>query len=166
MHCRILVRVAMVITIALATVSQAAAQSAAPTKLEGVINDYTDVASASGPWHITGDWSAQLKGHSGKVDFVASLTMIRSTSGGSPHTHHIGLTDGQVTAIPNGYRISGQAAITSNGALAGFTGSQIDIELTGSTALKFSNVKITFGGAGAIGHFGDLPLDGVVTVRQ
>jgi len=156
----------MVVTIALATAGQAAAQSAAPTKLEGVINDYTDVASASGPWHITGDWSAELKGHSGKVDFVASLAMIRSTSGGAPHTHHIGLTDGQVTAIPNGYRISGQAAITSNGALAGFTGSQVDIELTGGTFLTFSNVKITFGSAGAIGHFGDLPLDGVVTVRQ
>ena len=166
MHSTILFRAAMVVTIALASMVPAAAQSNAPTKLEGVINDYTDVASASGPWHITGDWSAQLKGHSGKVDFVASLAMIRSTSGGSPHTHHVGLTDGQVTAIPNGYRISGQAAITSNGALAGFTGSQIDIELTGSTALTFSNVKITFGGAGAIGHFGDLPLDGVVTLRQ
>jgi hypothetical protein len=166
MHSTILIRAAMVVTIALAIGAPAAAQSAAPTKLEGVINDYTDVASASGAWHITGDWSAHLKGQSGKVDFVASLTMIRSTSGGSPHTHHVALTDGQVTAIPNGYRISGQAAITSNGALAGFTGSHIDIELTGSTALTFSNVKITFGGAGAIGHFGDLPLDGVVTIRQ
>ena len=166
MHSTILIRTAMVVTIALATAGLAAAQSNAPTKLEGVINDYTDVTSASGPWHITGDWSAQLKGNSGKVDFVASLTMIRSTSGGAPHTHHIGLTDGVVTAVANGYRISGQAAITSNGALAGFTGSQIDIELTGGTALPFSNVKITFGGAGAIGHFGDLPLDGVVTLRQ
>jgi hypothetical protein len=165
MHSTILVRAAMVVTIALAVIVPAAAQSNAPTKLEGVINDYTDTASASGPWHITGDWSAHLKGHSGKVDFVVSLSMVRSASGGSPHTHHVGLTDGQVTAIPNGYRISGQAVITSNGALAGFTGSPVDIDLTGSTALPFSNVKITFGG-GATAHFGELPLDGVVTVRQ
>ena len=61
MHSTILVRAAMVVTIALASIGPAAAQSNAPTKLEGVINYYTDVASASGPWHITGDWSAQLK---------------------------------------------------------------------------------------------------------
>jgi hypothetical protein len=164
MHSTISVRIAIV-AIALAAAAPALAQSAAPTKLEGVINDYTDVASASGPWHITGDWSAQLKGHSGKVDFVASLAMVRSTSGGSPHTHHIGLTDGQVTVIPNGYRISGQAAITSNGGLAAFTGSPVNIELTGGTAMPFSNVKVTFGG-GAIAQFGDLPLDGTVTVRH
>jgi hypothetical protein len=164
MHSTISVRIAIV-AIALAAAAPGLAQSAAPTKLEGVINDYTDVASASGPWHITGDWSAQLKGHSGKVDFVASLAMVRSTSGGSPHTHHIGLTDGQVTVIPNGYRISGQAVITSNGGLAGFTGSPVNIELTGGTAMPFSNVKVTFGG-GAIAHFGDLPLDGTVTVRH
>ena len=166
MYRAILIRAAWVVTIALAAAGQAAAQSNAQTKVEGVINDYTDVASASGPWHITGDWSAHLKGNSGKVDFVASIAMIRSTSGAAPHTHHIGLTDGTVTAVANGYRISGTAVITSNGTVAGFSGSQIDIEITGGTALTFSNVKITFGGAGAIGHFGDLPLDGVVTVRQ
>jgi hypothetical protein len=64
MHSTISVRIAIV-AIALAAAAPGLAQSAAPTKLEGVINDYTDVASASGPWHITGDWSAQLKGHSG-----------------------------------------------------------------------------------------------------
>jgi hypothetical protein len=31
--------------------------------------------------------------------------------------------------------------------------------------MPFSNVKVTFGG-GAIAHFGDLPLDGTVTVRH
>jgi hypothetical protein len=38
------------------------------------------------------------------------------------------------------------------------------MDIIGNTALPFANVKILMGGA-AVGHFGDQPLDGVVTVR-
>ena len=144
----------------------AAAQSNAATKLEGVINDYTDVASASGPWHITGDWSASSsRATAERWTSSPAWQWVRSTSGGSSRAPTSRCMTVRSRPSPTAIA-SGEAAITSNGALAGFTGSQVDIELTGNTALPFSNVKITFGGAGAIGHFGDLPLDGVVTVRQ
>jgi hypothetical protein len=75
------------------------------------------------------------------------------------------MIDGEPTAIDNGVRIVGTAAITTNGSLAGFTGSPVAIELTGGSALVFSNFKITFGG-GAIGHFGPDPIDGVVSLKR
>lgn len=159
LHCAVLLSA---VTLALAGSAQA--QSSAPTKLSGVINDYTDAASPSGPWHLVGEWSVRVKGASGKADFAVSLTMVRSATGSSPHTHHVGLVNAEVTVLPNGYRLTGPAVITSNGATAGFTGSDVVIDIVGSTALPFANVKIVFGGA-AVGHFGDQPLDGVVTVR-
>ncbi len=91
--------------------------------------------------------------------------MVRSENPSrQSHTHHVAMTDGQVTPIAGGYRISGTAAITSNGALAGFTGSPLDIEITGGSALNFS-IESTFGGS-AVGHFGDQPIDGVVNFRR
>jgi hypothetical protein len=78
------------------------------------------------------------------------------------HTHHLGLNDGQVTQIAGGYRITGTAILTSNGNLAGFSGSQITVEVVGGNAVPLSNVRVTFSG-GATGHFGTDPLDGVVT---
>jgi hypothetical protein len=163
MSSTILVRTSLVFMFALASVSAAWAQSSAPTKLEGVINDYTDVANAAGPWHITGDWSAHRQGNSGKVNFVASLTMIR-VSGGSPHTHHLGLFGADVAVTPTGYLITGQPALTTNGNAA-FAGSQVAIEISGGNAVPSSNVRISFSGPAA-GHFGELPLDGVVTVNR
>ncbi len=146
------------------------AQSQAPTKLAGVINDYLE---AGGAWHINGEWSAHAKGASGKADFFASLTMLRSDlwvlltmadptnpALRGPHTHHVGLLDGTVTVIANGWRISGAAIITSNGSVAGFSGSLVDVEITGGSALPSANVKLTFSGA-ATAHFGTQPLDGV-----
>ena len=160
----ILISVVFVTSIAL-PVTPGAAQSSASTKLEGIIDDYSDVTNAAGAWHIVGEWSADIKGNSGKVDFVASLTMKRATSGASPHTHHIGLFGGTVTELPNGLAFSGPAAMTGNGALAAFSGSLVLIEVTGDAAVvPFANIRITFGG-GAAGHFGADPVDGVVTIR-
>jgi hypothetical protein len=51
--------------------------------------------------------------------------------------------------------------LTSNGSLAAFSGSLVDIEITGSRAVPFANVAVTFGGAAA-GHFGPQPIKGVV----
>jgi hypothetical protein len=157
-------RAVLVFAVTLFLAGHVLAQSSAPTKLEGVINDYTDATSASGPWHLVGEWSVRVKGSSGKADFAVSLTMVRSANGGSPHTHHIGLHDAEVTLLPNGYRLTGPGVMTSNGATAGFTGSEVVIDIVGNTAVPLANVKILFGGA-AVGHFGDQPLDGVVTVR-
>ncbi|MGE0460624.1 MAG: hypothetical protein AB7Q16_04575 [Vicinamibacterales bacterium] len=165
MDSRILVTAVIVVTTMLGFASPATAQPAAPTKVEGVFHDYTADLDASGPWQLVGDWSATLKGASGKVDVVASLSMVRSdTSPRSAHTHHVGLIDGEVTVLPNGYRITGAATITSNGAVAPFSGSPAVLEITGNTAVPLAKVTLTFQGAAAA-HFGDQPIDGVVRVR-
>ena len=165
MRIRILRQVASSAVMAAALSSQALAQTP-QTRVEGVINDFTAPLDASGPWQIVGDWTLAVNTASGKVEFQAALNMVRSENPSrQSHTHHVAMTDGQVTPIAGGYRISGTAAITSNGALAGFTGSPLEIEITGGSALNFSNVKVTFGGS-AVGHFGDQPIDGVVNFRR
>lgn len=100
---------------------------------------------------------------SGKVNFIASLGMVRSDDATrAAHTHHMRLSDGQVTTLPNGYRISGAAAVTLNGSFAGFSGSPVEIDITGGGAVPFGNVAVTFGGCAAA-HFGAQPIKGVVT---
>ena len=164
MNTLILVRALALVTAVLAGASQAFAQQPPPNRLEGVINDYTADLDGQGPWHIVGDWSVFRKGQSGRVDFIASLTMVRSTNTArASHTHHVGIVDGEVTPLANGYRITGNAIITGNGSAAGFSGSRVDVEITGGTLVPMSNARLTFGG-GAVGHFGDQPLDGVVTI--
>jgi len=160
-----LVRAVFAVTLAFALVSPAFAQSSSPFKIVGTVSDYTDAANAAGPWNITGDWSAELRGRSGRVDFIVSLAMVRSTTGASSHTHHIALLDATVTRIANGYRISGDAVITTSGGLAAFSGSPLTVDITGGNAVEFSNVRLTFGGA-AVGHFGDQPIEGVVTLQR
>jgi hypothetical protein len=157
-------RIVPVVAFVLALGVQGLAQSNSPFKIEGSINDFTDPTNAAGPWHITGDWTAELRGRSGHVDFVVGLAMVRST-GAASHTHHVALYDATVTPIANGYRISGNAVIASNGTLAAFTGSHLDVDITGGADVPLSNVKLTFGGA-AVSHFGDLPIEGVVTPRR
>jgi len=50
----------------------------------------------------------------------------------------------------------------SNGNLAGFSGSLVDVQITGGEAVPYSNITLTFGGS-ASSHFGHQPLHGVVT---
>jgi hypothetical protein len=129
----------------------------------GVVNDYTANLDGVGPWHITGEWTASLKGGSGKGSFTVGLTMARAAvEPRSFHTHHVTLADGVVTELPNGYRISGMAAMAGNGGLAGFTDSPVTVDITGGNAVPFSNLAITFGG-GAASHFGTGTIKGVVT---
>lgn len=160
-----LVRAVFAVALALALVTPAFAQSSSPFKIVGTISDYNDALNAAGPWNITGDWTAELRGRSGRVDFIVSLAMVRSTTGAASHTHHVALLDATVTPIANGYRISGEAVITNSGALAPFSGSPLTVDITGGNAVQFSNVRLTFGGA-AIGHFGDQPIEGVVTLQR
>jgi len=58
-----------------------------------------------------------------------------------------------------------QAGQPANGNVAGFSGSPVDVHLTGGDTLPYSNITLTFGG-GAVSHFGDQPFHGVVTQRQ
>jgi hypothetical protein len=143
------------------------APAASPlTKLTGLIHDYTPALDASGPWQIVGEWALTINRINGKIDFTASLNMVRSENAARmTHTHHMSVTDGEVTTLANGFRISGTAALTSNGSSAGFSGSPVDIDITGGDAVPFANVTVTFGGA-ATGHFGTQPLKGVVAAER
>lgn len=164
MSTTILARATLVTSLALALVATASAQSASKIKFTGVINDYSDTSNAAGAWHLTGEWSAKLDGKSGRGSFTGGLTMVRATSGVSPHTHHLTLEDGTVTELANGtgFTITGLADITLNGTVV-FAATPVTVELTGGSDVLPSNIKILFGGA-ATGHFGAAPIDGVVSV--
>ena len=163
MKTSILLRTALLVTMGLASNNRGLAQSQLPARLDGAIGDYTALADPAGPWHISGQWSLALQGQSGKGDFSAALSMVRSANPApAAHTHHVSLEDGEVTLLSNGFRINGLAVITSNGSLAGFSGSPIEIVVTGGSSLPFSNLTVTFGGAAAA-HFGEQPVHGVVT---
>lgn len=154
--------------------------------LTGLINDFT--TPAVGSWVIHGVWSLDMTGGPNAAQFTAELTMERSdlffnaapaaanTAGArNPHTHHIIVTDGSVTAIPGGFRVIGQPSetvITGNGAATPFMtmpantmASTLQIDVTGGDVIAFSNIKLTFGGdpLGALSHFGPNALAGVVT---
>ncbi len=156
----------------------ALAQTPKHTKFLGAINDFTP-ATVSGPWEVRGHWSLMVKGDSGKADFSAALTMLRSdlgviqNGGGdlnnpkdrNAHTHHITLVDGDVTPILNGFRVTGTATITGNGTFPPPFGpsSSLQIDITGGNSVEFSNIAVTFEGD-AVGHFGSQPLHGVVRI--
>jgi hypothetical protein len=166
MNTRIVWRILSLAVLALALSGHGMAQGSSQMKFGGLINDYTADLDGNGPWHIVGEWSLALAGDSGTGDFSVALSMVRAdTPNGGSHTHHVTLAGGVVTALANGYRISGVAVMTGNGSLAGFSGSPIDVQITGGSAVPFSNLSVLFGG-GAVGHFGDQPLDGVVTGRR
>jgi hypothetical protein len=159
-------RVAAAAALAVTLSGHGLAQAQPETKLGGVINDYTAVLDPGGPWHIVGQWSAWLKGNSGKGDFSVALSMVRADNPTrQSHTHHVWVSDGEVTQLSNGFRIDGVGTMTGNGTQAGFSGSPVSITVTGGEDVRFSNVSITFGG-GATGHFGTEPLDGVVTEQR
>lgn len=151
--------VALVFTFALS----AQGQSAAPTKIHGVIHDNADALGAS--WVISGTWSLVIRGDSGKADFVASLTMKQDGPvPGAPHTHHIFLKDGAVAVLANGYSVTGVASIAGNGGLGGdYASSAVTVEvITLGGALPVSNLRVFLGSDAAKNHFGTDPLNGVV----
>jgi hypothetical protein len=153
----------------------------------GTLNDHTVASGIAGPWEVRGHWTLKVK-ESGKADFSAALTMERSdqgvamqppeTNGSSnfddpakrnAHTHHITLTDGVITEIPGGFRVTSPnpTIITGNGAYPPPFGvpSSIQIDITGVTGapgdVAFSNIAVTFSGM-ATKHFGTTPVNGVV----
>jgi hypothetical protein len=149
------------------------AQGNQTQQMSGLVNDYS--AGGGGPWHVHADWNLRIKGDSGKADFSAAVAMVRSdlwvvltsadpadTEARNPHTHHITLEDGDVTTLANGIRITGTATATGSGNPAFVSPLQIDI--TGGSAVPFSNISLTFSGAAA-SHYGTAPLNGVVSGR-
>ena len=178
---RRIVWLAVVGVLVLATSSGSRAQES-PTHFNGLINDHT-FASAGG-WELHGVWTLDLKGHSGKGDFAGVLTMERSdlwfltttpapnpnsTSDRHAHTHHIAISDGDVSEITGGFRLTGDAFVTANGATFA-SASPMQLDLTGGDAVSPSNITIRFTGPAltdvAAMHFGSQPLNGVVSRRK
>lgn len=151
--------------------ASAMALAQAPIRFSGLIGDYTPQTGTDGPWVVRGEWSLQIT-DTGKANFSAVLTMVRSdegalTHGGldapsarKAHTHHISLETAAILPITNGFKISGPATITANGSPA-FSPSQLEVDITGGTQVKFSNIKLIFQ-APAASHFGPQALNGVV----
>ena len=147
------------------------AQGTLPQRLSGFINDYS--AGGGGPWHVVAEWEMHVKGASDKADFSAAVAMVRSdlwvvttmanpadTEARMPHTHHVSVSDADVTTLSNGMRVTGTATVTGSGNPAFVSPVQIDI--IGGTAVAFSNINVTFMGT-ASNHFGTNPLNGVVS---
>lgn len=166
-----LLRIACLGSIAVLAGASGAAQGRVPPNSSGIVNDYS--AGAGGPWHLSGEWDLRVKGASGRADFSAAIAMVRSdlwvvttqadatdTEARMPHTHHVSVRDGSVIALPNGIRITGTASVTGSGNFA--FEAPIQIDLTGGSAVAFSNIAITFD-LPASNHFGTLPLNGVVS---
>ena len=77
----------------------------------------------------------------------------------------MGITNGEVTSLPNGFKVSGTATITANGNTTPYSSAPVEVEITGGNVLQFSNMKLTFLGD-AISHFGSQPYDGVVVLGR
>jgi hypothetical protein len=132
----------------------------------GSLSSFTANLDGAGAWYLDGKWSLDIKGRSGKGDFSVGLNMARAaTEPRQPHTHHLSIRDGAVTMLPNGYHISGTAVITINGTVAPFSGSPVDVDITGGDTVEFSNLAVVFGNPAA-GHFGTAPITGVVTTER
>ena len=188
-------RIIAVFVFAVATGAQA--QVSPPTHFSGILNDYTAATGVGGPWEMHGSWSLKLKGDSGTADFAAVMTMehpdywvlanpttppappaVDNPGARSPHTHHLTMTDAQVSYDPSvcpldspattvRFVVTGPASITGNGTAAPFQVkgglSTLQVCVTGGTDVPFSNVTLTFASkAPATGHFGTLPIHGVV----
>ena len=154
----------------------ALAQNRAPERLKfnGIINAYSPQTTTTGPYEVRGTWNLQLKGSSGKANFEAALNMVLSDgwvltlgdgnfdpNGRGAHTHHITMLNADVTPITGGFRVNGTATVTLNGSPAPISPTPLEVDITGGTTVKFSNVALTFGTPGSM-HFGTEPLPGVV----
>ena len=172
--------VSVLVAMAMAMSLHASAQETAQTHVSGTFNDYVQVeaGAGAGAWHVTGAWTVKVNPASNKGEFIGSLLGVRSDlwvlltqadpanpALRTPHTHHIGLLEADVTALSNGIRLEGTAVITANGSAAPYSGSMVRIDITGGGLIRFSNIKLTFLGT-AIDHFGPQPYDGLVVLER
>lgn len=181
----------IVATLALAASTAALAQTKScdklPQSFSGQINAYTPTTTKAptGPYEIRGSWSLKLKNFGTKADFSAAVNMILSDgwvlsianpSATPPvppnfdptlrnaHTHHITMSDAEVTILPTGgFKVVGTAFVTLNGGATPFAQQSplTTIVITGGQDVEFSNFTLTLGSP-ASGHFGTDALPGVV----
>ena len=172
---RLVVRIGVLV---LAVSTGALAQAPKHMIFRGLISDYTPQTingQPVGTWEMRGVWSLKVNGWDGKADFSAALAMVHSdlgvTGGKSelfpwraariPTTSRWSMP--QVTPLANGFRVSGPAIVTGNGAFPAPFGpnSSLQIDITGGNTIAYSNIQLTFTGD-AVKHFGSQPINGVV----
>ena len=85
------------IAIAVAFTSPTVGQTRTPVMFNGIIDDFSPVLDANGPWQVSGQWSLMLIGDSGRGNFLVGLNMLRAENPAnrSAHTHQVTLTDGR-----------------------------------------------------------------------
>jgi hypothetical protein len=153
-----------------------------PIIFSGQINAYspqTGTTGTLGPYEVRGPWSLTFDRYSGKAEFSAAVNMELSDgwvlttnknsatpfdpSARNAHTHHITMTTTEITKLPSGgFQVKGTGTVTLNGGPTPFAQqSPLTIVITGGSDVEFSNMTMTFGSP-ASGHFGTVPLSGVV----
>jgi hypothetical protein len=143
----------IVAVLMLVVATGALAQAPTPKHFSGILNDFTPATISGhvvGPWEIRGQWSLDLKGDSGQVNFSAAVTMELTdlavaesvASADVPasrisHTHHITMTNATIStdtsvcpaltpppptppASGPGFVVIGPVSITGNGTAAPF----------------------------------------------
>ena len=157
----------------MATTIGARTQAPPCQSFSGVLNGYSPQTTATGPYEVRGPWSLTIDGETGKATFSAAVNMELSdgwviTRNGSDfdpaargaHTHHIRMV-ADVTETSEGIQVKGTATVTLNGSPAPVSPTPLEIDITGGTKVKYSNINLTFGAPGSM-HFGTTPLPGVV----
>jgi len=153
-----------------------------PIVFSGEINAYspqTGTTGTLGPYEVRGPWSLTFNRYSGMAEFSAAVNMELSDgwvlttnknsanpfdpSARNAHTHHITMTEDEVTKLPGGgFQVDGTGTVTLNGGPTPFAQqSHLTIVIKGGSDVEFSNMTMTFG-MPASSHFGSVPLAGVV----
>jgi hypothetical protein len=174
LYSRMLWRVTALLAVVVALGGQGLAQPAAPKELRGIIHDY--LVTGGERWHVSGEWSVQLKGDRTTGDFSAAFIGVPRDNPplfptSAAHTHNVAIVGGQVaiTEDANGnsiLTISGPGRFTGNGNLqSAFTGSQVAVTIKGGNAVAYSNFEMIIGPP-ATSHYGTETFHGVVTQQQ
>lgn len=164
-------RVTALVAVVVALSGQGLAQPAAPKELGGIIHDY--LLTNGERWHVSGEWSLQVKGDRSTGDFSAAFIGVpRDNPPVFPtslaHTHHVSIVGGHLTITEddNGNSIltfSGPGTFTGNGNLqSAFSGSHVEVTIRGGNAISYSNFEMIIG-APAASHYGTETFHGVVT---
>src|SRR3954470_19199547 len=170
-YSRMLWRGGSLVAVVLALGGQGLAHSAAPKELRGIIHDY--LLTNGERWHVSGEWSVQLKGDGTKGDFVAAFIGVPRDNPpvfptSAAHTHHVSIVGGDVaiTEDANGnsiLTISGPGTFAGNGNLqSAFTGSHVAVTIKGGNAISYSNFGMVIGPP-ATSHYGTEAFHGLVT---
>jgi len=171
MYSRMVWRVTSLVAIVLALGGQGLAQPAAPKQLRGIIHDY--LLTSGERWHVSGEWSLQLKGHRSRGDFSAAFIGVPRDNppllpASVAHTHHVSIVEGDVaiTEDDNGnsiLTISGPGIFAGSGNLqSAFSGSPVEVTIKGGNAISYSNFGMVIGPP-ATDHYGTETFHGLVT---